>query len=527
MMKKIIFYSIIFLLLVCHMGLSQNRGFRSKSTTISVEVLDTEQPDSIWLYVYDGSNTISRPDMKFGTSKNADSKYIFELGKLSRPVHFSLFTLKSSLGTPKYLLNHFLCEPGDDVTLRMSLDSELLMKGNAINYYYYAPYNHISFGSEKYKAKFQFSGKGSDKYTCRYEADRKLIYLIPQKMPMDGEGNFLNNDHCDSAKATLMRAIESYKNKISATAYQVLKVDADADMEVERIDVFKNFGAVNHRAKDSDYYRNAFNTYVDKVKNYKIDVSASAKMLSFNYANYAAQYYYYFGAGFFSAKGFSLQKLINAYDSIKVHFSGEMRDKILTQYIKLSYQNILSRSNEGLAVVEDAMSIIKTPNRLQELIEFMAAMAKNIPAYNFRLPDEKGEIVKLSDYAGKVVFIDFWYTGCHACANYYKQTVAPAEEYFESDPDVVFISISIDTDKVIWNQSLRSGIYSSAKAVNVYTEGKGYDHQVCKYYQIEGCPRPILVGKNGKVFSNSKVELNNGGLKGLKKVIENALNVNK
>ena len=44
-------------------------------------------------------------------------------------------------------------------------------------------------------------------------------------------------------------------------------------------------------------------------------------------------------------------------------------------------------------------------------------------AYNFNLPDTLSKRVQLSEFKGKVVFIDFWYTGCTNCVEFYKKRI--------------------------------------------------------------------------------------------------------
>src|SRR5437764_1505959 len=44
-----------------------------------------------------------------------------------------------------------------------------------------------------------------------------------------------------------------------------------------------------------------------------------------------------------------------------------------------------------------------------------AAAPTNRPAPNFALAGIDGRTVRLSDYRGKVVLLNFWYTGCAPC----------------------------------------------------------------------------------------------------------------
>lgn len=128
-------------------------------------------------------------------------------------------------------------------------------------------------------------------------------------------------------------------------------------------------------------------------------------------------------------------------------------------------------------------------------------------ANDFELPDLNNKTVRLSDFRGKVVFLDFWYTGCMGCAEYYQSNVSIAEEYFKDSSAVVFITISIDTNKDEWKRSILKNIYTSNLAFNLYTDGKGSSHPAISNYLVTGYPRPILISKNGKIFSNSYIEL--------------------
>jgi peroxiredoxin len=67
-------------------------------------------------------------------------------------------------------------------------------------------------------------------------------------------------------------------------------------------------------------------------------------------------------------------------------------------------------------------------------------------APDFSLIDSKGATLKLSDYRGKVVLLDFWATWCHGC-----RTEIPWYMEFENkykDKGLAVIGVSMDTD---WN----------------------------------------------------------------------------
>jgi thiol-disulfide isomerase/thioredoxin len=114
-----------------------------------------------------------------------------------------------------------------------------------------------------------------------------------------------------------------------------------------------------------------------------------------------------------------------------------------------------------------------------------------------------GKPVKLSDYNGKVVVIDFWFTGCINCMKFYQGELSAAEEHFSEDTGVVFISICIDKDKNIWLRSLGKGNYASKKSVNLYTNGMGDQHPVIRIFRVVSYPQPIVLDRMGRVFSRS------------------------
>jgi hypothetical protein len=81
--------------------------------------------------------------------------------------------------------------------------------------------------------------------------------------------------------------------------------------------------------------------------------------------------------------------------------------------------------------------------------------------------------------------------------------VAPVEQNFRFNSDVIFISVSVDVSKDLWLKSIETKQYTqpdSDKVINLHTGGVGSRHPIIKHYNIAGYPRPLLIGKDGRIF---------------------------
>ena len=113
---------------------------------------------------------------------------------------------------------------------------------------------------------------------------------------------------------------------------------------------------------------------------------------------------------------------------------------------------------------------------------------------DFKAVDIDGKVWTLRDFRGKYVYIDMWATWCAPCRRempYLKQL----EESF-ADADIVFLGLSVDSDKSKWEAMVKGG---SLTGVQLYL-GSGSSFQ--EAYRAEGIPRFILLGKDGRIISN-------------------------
>ncbi len=187
---------------------------------------------------------------------------------------------------------------------------------------------------------------------------------------------------------------------------------------------------------------------------------------------------------------------VKVTDWIKDNFEGAARDKLLGYYLLNHAPNIADPENQ----IAEILPEVRTPWIKDMLQKYISGYQESgiIGAYEFE--DSQHNTKALSDiHQGKILLLDFWFTGCGACVIFYRDILAKLEEEYGSDGNIVFVSISTDKDKTLWKKSLESGKYSSEDAVNLYA---GPDHDILKNFQISAFPRQIMLGPNMKILQS-------------------------
>ena len=112
------------------------------------------------------------------------------------------------------------------------------------------------------------------------------------------------------------------------------------------------------------------------------------------------------------------------------------------------------------------------------------------PAPNFNLNDSNGAPIKLSDYKGKVVLLNFWATWCHGCGLEIPWFIEFQDEF--KNKGLIVVGVSMDDDG--W-KSVKP--YMLEKKVN-YTMVLG-DKKMGDLYGLLGMPMSLLIDRDGKI----------------------------
>ncbi|WP_180327357.1 TlpA disulfide reductase family protein [Labilibaculum manganireducens] len=178
------------------------------------------------------------------------------------------------------------------------------------------------------------------------------------------------------------------------------------------------------------------------------------------------------------------------------------------EYVSLLSMKDLLVEDRSLEAVNRATNILATfknkdlADDLATAIKEAGKLLKGNKAFDIEFVNSKGKLDHLSDYRGKIIYVDFWATWCGPCMCEKPYFSKLKEKYNQAD--LVFISISIDKEKERWEKCIAeeksNAIEYLAKDVN----------KVADDWQIKSIPRFLIIDKDFNIV-DAKAALPSSG----------------
>lgn len=440
-----------------------------------------------------------------------DGNFKFALPNLQRPVYINLHSpyLKKVHYSDwrHHLLDYYLLMPGDSINVNY-LDSE---------------------------KRVVFSGKSASQFQWQYDSRRqitlKMASLPDTKLQTNPEQWMANQN---TILELALTSLEAIKEQLRPDVYTILKADA-IGMYLGNLFLHLNYSNLGKGYDDPVIANRTIKAYYNTLHNQAADTTATELLVSSGlYSTYLlnkakVRFRYYSLMNLPHPKEF-FTELKETYPR-----TGPLKEKMIMAYL---YERITASAITD-EMISDAMKLVYNPRYRDMLLEMQETFGKGkLVETNYVFKDKYDKPVKLSDYKGKVVFIDIWFTGCAGCIAVAK-SLPEVEKEFHNNPDVVFVSLSIDKDKAKWMRSIdgSSKVLNAAKTTAythyttsgtkyIYTGGLGDNHPfIEKYNPTKSYPQLLLIDRTGRTFtSNIPSPVKEEGRVKLVSLIKEALN---
>lgn len=136
---------------------------------------------------------------------------------------------------------------------------------------------------------------------------------------------------------------------------------------------------------------------------------------------------------------------------------------------------------------------VKNKDFADELYAKIAQVGKLLPgqtAPDLVLQDVDGNTRKLSDFKGKMIFVDLWATWCGPCIQESPAFEALGKKY--ANEEIVFLPVSTDNNTKIWLSYLKA---HKKELTQYFSQDKALKNDWAIFY----IPRFILIDKNFKI----------------------------
>lgn len=183
--------------------------------------------------------------------------------------------------------------------------------------------------------------------------------------------------------------------------------------------------------------------------------------------------------------------MINGFESVSKHFNISQQNKVENNQ-SVNQQGNSNEGTQGDSGDKDNQNESNNENNDSDSND-----EERIKSIDFTLTDQYGKKHKLSDYEGKVVFLNFWATWCPPCKEEMPHIEQLYKDYNKNNEEVVILGVA----------SPNLGREGSREHVINFLKDEGYtfpvaldeDGELAYQYGINAFPTTFIIDKEGYV----------------------------